>query len=207
MSVDDDLLESFEHHGRTVKIYIDRDAESPLGVFDMLSTLACWHRRLDLGHNDARLAEPMTLEQLRERVKDAGDEILAALPLYIYQHGGVTMRTGPFSDTWDSGQVGWGYITKTSAERMGCVDWTEAKLKEAIKGDVETYDTYLTGQVYGYTVTGREGAVIDSCWGFYGDLPYVRTEAKSAAEHSEDPADERLAQEMSERATFAGRAP
>ncbi len=34
------------------------------------------------------------------------------LPLYLYDHGGITMSTGPFSCRWDSGQVGWIYAEK-----------------------------------------------------------------------------------------------
>ncbi|HOO12216.1 MAG TPA: hypothetical protein PK684_04600 [Bacillota bacterium] len=34
------------------------------------------------------------------------------LPLYLYDHGGITMRTNPFSCPWDSGQVGWIYASK-----------------------------------------------------------------------------------------------
>ena len=29
------------------------------------------------------------------------------LPLYLYDHSGITISTGPFSCPWDSGQVGW----------------------------------------------------------------------------------------------------
>ena len=34
------------------------------------------------------------------------------LPLYLYDHGGITMSTGAFSCSWDSGQVGWIYAEK-----------------------------------------------------------------------------------------------
>ncbi len=34
------------------------------------------------------------------------------LPLYLYDHSGITMSTGAFSCRWDSGQVGWIYAEK-----------------------------------------------------------------------------------------------
>jgi len=34
------------------------------------------------------------------------------LPLFLYDHSGITMSTGPFSCPWDSGQVGWIYASK-----------------------------------------------------------------------------------------------
>ena len=51
-----------------------------------------------------------------------------------------------------------------------------AKLKERVKqyliNEVETYDQFLTGDVYGYIITELdedEEYDIDSCWGFYGE--------------------------------------
>jgi hypothetical protein len=44
------------------------------------------------------------------------------LPLYLYDHGNITMSTGSFHDTWDSGRVGFIYMTKEKAEGNG-VQW------------------------------------------------------------------------------------
>src|SRR5271163_2438357 len=106
-------VESFEHNGRKVGIYCDDLAESPRREGCNLATLACWHRRMNLG--DEKI-EGMSEAELRVFVTERDEEILAMLPLYIYEHGGVTMSTGAFSDRWDSGQVGWAYITKSRAE-------------------------------------------------------------------------------------------
>jgi len=34
--------------------------------------------------------------------------------------------------------------------------------------DVETFNQYLNGEVYGYTVTGADGEIIDECYQYYG---------------------------------------
>ncbi len=48
------------------------------------------------------------------------------LPLFLYDHSGITMSTGPFSCPWDSGQVGWIYASKkTFIDETG---YTEAEL-------------------------------------------------------------------------------
>jgi len=48
------------------------------------------------------------------------------LPLYLYDHSGITMSTGPFSCPWDSGQVGWIYAPKQKfIDETG---YTEAEL-------------------------------------------------------------------------------
>jgi hypothetical protein len=205
------LVEKFEHAGRTVKIFRDPEPMSPRD-YDNWSTLACWHRRLVLGDEEKRI-EPMSLETLREKIAAEGDEILAVLALYLYDHSGITMRAGdanPFHDRWDSGQVGWGYVTRSNVEKMmggaesGASVPTAEELTRYIRQEVEAYDEYLTGQVYGYSVKGREGETLDDCWGFYGGLEYVRGEAKEAAENSDDPADARDVAEMAARATYAG---
>ena len=48
------------------------------------------------------------------------------LPLYLYDHSGITMSTSVFSCPWDSGQVGWIYAEKKKLiEETG---YTEAEL-------------------------------------------------------------------------------
>lgn len=99
-------------------------------------------------------------------------------PLYLYDHGGITISMGAFSDRWDSGQVGWIYMTRGVLDREfgGDVERGEA----CLEGEVETYDNYLTGSVYGYEVWEHEkgdapedGELTDSCWGFFGDDPML----------------------------------
>ena len=40
------------------------------------------------------------------------------LPLYLYDHSGITISTGPFSCPWDSGQVGWIYAPKDTFRKV-----------------------------------------------------------------------------------------
>lgn len=109
------------------------------------------------------------------------EEHVAILPLYLYDHGGITMSTGSFSCPWDSGQVGWIYTPKDRAiKEWGKDDWKSKALKY-MEGEVETYDTYLTGEVYCINVTDADGETMDSCCGFFG-LDYAREEANAMGE-------------------------
>jgi hypothetical protein len=45
-----------------------------------------------------------------------------------------------------------------------------------LRGEVETYSAYMSGEVYGFQITENadpddpeRGDIIDSCWGYYGD--------------------------------------
>lgn len=86
--------------------------------------------------------------------------------LFLYDHSGITISTGRFSCPWDSGQVGWIYITKETIEKEG---WTPEQADKYLEGEVEIYDNYLTGEIYGFRIKDAEDNVIESCWGYYGD--------------------------------------
>jgi hypothetical protein len=111
----------------------------------------------------------------------------AILPLYIYDHSGITMNTTGFSCRWDSGQVGFIYATKEKIRaEYGWKRLTKKRLQQIqdiLDGEVKTYDQYLTGDVYGYTIE-KNGEHIDSCWGYYGQEDCLN-EAKSIIDHYE----------------------
>lgn len=115
------------------------------------------------------------------------------LPLYLYDHSGITMNTSGFSCPWDSGQVGWIYVSYEKAlKEYGDFDKYANErecIEKHLKGEVKVYDDYLTGNVYGYTVLDEDDYIIDSCWGFYPDADnptgyaYCLSEAKSFVEY------------------------
>jgi len=107
--------------------------------------------------------------------------------LYLYDHSGITMNTTGFSCPWDSGKVGWIFITKEKARKeFSWVRITKKRLEKIegyLKGEVETYDQYLTGDVYGYRITDTDTEEeVDSCWGFYGE-EYCMEEAVGITEY------------------------
>ncbi len=177
------IAREFEHAGKKVKVCFDPEPLNPRKEYDNGTIMLHWHRRYDLG--DKRI-ERMTAEEVKEEYEN--DPVLAIQPLYLYDHSGLSVSTGSFSCSFDSGQVGWVIITRSKAEEMGFKDYTTEQYEEVIKQDVKTYDDYLTGQVFGYEVEGKEGDHLESCWGYVGDIDYCISEAKSAAEHAVDPA-------------------
>jgi hypothetical protein len=204
----DDDVETIElQHGVKIHIRMDADPLNPRTEWDNITRMICFHSRHNLGDKH-EFKEPRdfwvdlafelydgseTLQ--REDLEDKTLAELAAmvqgkvfiLPLYLYDHSGITMSTGRvgcFADRWDSGQVGWIFITrKQLLENWPNLPAAEqaAKAIECLEQDVATYDEYLTGQVYGYIVSTPEDDHADSCWGFYGGIEYVRKEAEAAA--------------------------
>lgn len=113
-------------------------------------------------------------EQMIRKAIERAFEKAVVLPLYLYDHSGITISTGPFSCVWDSGQVGWIYVTHENIRKeYGWKRLTKKRLKQIegyLKGEVDVYDDYLTGAVYGYVVEDPDGIDVEdgSCWGFYG---------------------------------------
>lgn len=179
-------VESFDVSGLTVRIVQDTDAESPREN-DNLGTMICWHRNYILGdytNKDLPYDSPSDFQEWVDKDK----ETAIVLPLYLYDHSGITMSCSPFSCPWDSGQIGYIYITKEKIRKEYSVKKITKKLLERVTGylvsEVKEYDDYLTGQCYGYVIEDEDGEHIDSCWGFIGDLDYVRKEATDVAKHA-----------------------
>lgn len=118
------------------------------------------------------------------------DKHCILLPLRLLDHSGISMSVGSGAHPcdpggWDSGQVGWIYCTKKKAvEEFGKKACTKKVIEQAealLKAEVETYDQFLTGDVWGYVIEDEEGEQLDSCWGMYG-ADYCEKEAIEAAD-------------------------
>jgi hypothetical protein len=79
----------------------------------------------------------------------------AILPVYLYDHSGVTISTRPFSCPWDSGQVGFIYVTRETCEETG-ENFDAAE--KILKAEIETLDQYLTGDVWHYCISEFAGS-------------------------------------------------
>ena len=163
-----------------IEIHQDEFPESPR-EWDNLGKMVCFHGRYDLGdkhdydHNDYNGWEEMKNAIIKE------EDVCVILPLYLYDHSGITMSTSPFSCQWDSGQVGWIFVSKKDVRKEYGVKRIDQKLidkvTEVLVGEVKTYNMYLMGDVYGYKIyevstcsKGHEHKEeLDSCWGYYGN--------------------------------------
>lgn len=163
-----------EYKGYTIEIGQDEYAESPR-EWDNLGTMVCQHHRYTLGDENLEYHGESILDDLKQHLKDKGLELtdVVYLPLYLYDHSGITMSTTPFSCRWDSGQVGWIYVTKEQLRReYGVKRVSKAlreKVEEILKAEVETYDQYLRGEVYYWAVVDENGDNIDAVCGYYDE--------------------------------------
>jgi hypothetical protein len=169
-----------------VVIRQDDDAQNPREEFDNVGTMVCWHRRYTLGDEQPTCSPDDYMFRMmydrefdlkrkfipedikKEHVEAYINKHYFILPLYLYDHSGITMSTGRFGCPWDSGEVGFIFADRE------CKEYGDMLV--GLTAEVATYDSYLTGDVYGYDIEDQDGNVVDSCWGFYG-YEHCKTEA------------------------------
>lgn len=158
-------METLNYKNHTIKILHDPCPANPLTEFENLGEITYNPKARILGD------VPMSGERVNSILKNKREYI--AIPVYAYVHSGATIRASekgnPFHCPWDSGMSGIIFVLKTKVRNeYGWKKITKARRENIINNlisEVETFDQYLTGQVYGYEVeeTG------DSCWGYYGN--------------------------------------
>lgn len=176
--------EEFEYKDHDVTIYYDEDPMNPRTDYDHLATMACFHNRYNLGDKWEEFKDPaefinslitefedspqieddwswgLSSKEFIDKYLERLEKYIFILPIYAYEHGGITISTGGFNCPFDSGQCGWIYTSKKQVREEWEVKRISPKLRERIygtlKSEVEEYDNYLTGQVYGYRVTTKE---------------------------------------------------
>lgn len=106
--------------------------------------------------------------KIREKVLN---QHYVILPLYLYDHSGITMNTTGFSCRWDSGQVGFIYVSREKILEVSGKKKLTKKLREwaadILRAEVRTYDQYLTGDVWCADVS-IDGEADESCGGYFG---------------------------------------
>lgn len=100
-------------------------------------------------------------------------EKFIALPVYKYEHSGISIATSPFGCRWDSGQVGYIYTTKAVIKDIMCLSKvTKKDIEKAIasmEAEIKYFNEYIQGENFGFIVEDEDENELESCWGFIGD--------------------------------------
>lgn len=128
-----------------------------------IGTMVCFSKRYRLGHehdykdywealyhivrgywldNGVEFDEKELEEMRVERLEEELDKCAIVLPLYMYDHSGIIIRTYPFDCQWDSGQVGFIYVRRDNPKVKG-YEGSEIEVIEIMKKEVELYNDYL----------------------------------------------------------------
>jgi len=161
--------------GRVLEIHVDPEPESPRR-WDNLCDMVCYHTNYDLG-------DPVADHGIKREEYTDWDDMQAGieqkypgcviLPIYMYEHSGITISTTPFSCKWDSGQIGFIFLRADFIKNY--CDNDRKRALHLLNSEVEEYDIYLRGEVYGFILydapckhCGGKGEQLDSCGGFHG---------------------------------------
>jgi len=177
--MDDYILRTGTVNGYTVNVTHDETPESPRS-WSNLGIMVCRHRRYTLG--DSQIADyylnrngdsigidsKASFQEWQEEL--SGDKIALILPIFMYEHGGISLSTSSYGDKWDSGQVGYIFATRTQIKNEYNVKNITKKtlelVSEVLTAEVEVYGKYVNGSCYHYEVMdGSE--TVDSCGGYY----------------------------------------
>lgn len=157
-----------DDNGKIFDIYYDEGDESPRKMYDNGATIVILRGKYEspdeitdeleeiADEHDISLSKDCDLNALISALQEAG---YYAVPVYILDHGNVHYSTHDFGDKWDSGMAGVAYAKKSGAD--------EKKLQKMIDAELAEYETWANGNVYGISVRGEDGEVVDGEGGFY----------------------------------------
>ena len=161
-----------ENEKYMLEIFEDLDPTDPR-EFDNLGTMVCFHNRYAFGEETELKSSDFSSWAELESYLYKTEKALIVVPVFLYDHSGLSVNTTGFSCPWDSGQIGYIYTSKEKIRNeYGCKRISK-KLKEQIRemlvSEIDSYNQYLSGDVYGFSVTDKKsGEEIESCYGFFG---------------------------------------
>ncbi|WP_223821863.1 hypothetical protein [Paenibacillus peoriae] len=187
-------------------IEYDYDDRGPRFDSEHLGSMVFWHRRYSLGDeheykdgNDffIKLLKEMgrserTLYRMnsRQELFKVLETEYVILPVYLYDHGNLTISTTPFHCPWDSGQIGYVYVSNKKIREEYDVKRITKNLRlqvlSILQNEVEIYDHYLRGDVYKFILKDLDGKIIDSSDGFYGSNHHTNGIAECISIEYED---------------------
>lgn len=178
----------------------DEVPESPR-EWDNMGTIIAWHNRYSLSDKNIDERDDMRefLEcsdevndkfSTQEGIDEATDKRLMdiflekniVLPVYMYEHSCVALSTGSFYGRaqhagWDSGQVGYIFVSKEKIRKEFNVKRISKKLidkvEKILSAEIDTYSKYLNGDVVTVSIMKKDEdddfvECIESCGGFFG---------------------------------------
>ena len=114
------------------------------------------------GQSATSQAEHIKMIKAGMKAENLG-KVLAVYPVTKHEHGSVSYSLGTVHG-FDSSNNSFYIVTKESADLIGA----EAKdFEKIIKAEIETYNKWINGEVYVFTLYDDKGEVEESCGGFY----------------------------------------
>ena len=104
---------------------------------------------------------------------ETSEKVIAIYPITKCEHSGVSYSLGT-KHGFDNSNNGFYIITDKTQEEIGV---KKADFEKCIKQELETYNQYINGEIFRFTLYDDKGEEEDTCSGFYsikdikGQLP------------------------------------
>jgi len=159
-----------KHKGIKIKIKEDVHPMNPRTEFDNLGTVVINHRRLELSDKTINPIDRADLDSTRDVI----------VPIYLFEHGGITIKTHPIAMSVCREPHGYIHVTEEMIKAEYNSDTLTNEIREkayqVLEGEIKEYNSYLNGEVYQYEVEG------EICGGFY-DLKEARLAAEEVVDY------------------------
>jgi len=137
-------------------ITIDRDYKSPDNKKEFISII-------EETSNEAQ-NQKEHIKLIKKAIeKELGEKVLAIYPVVKYEHSGISYSLGT-KQGFDYSNNGFYIITEKTQKEVGTKkkDW-----EKVIQGELEIYNQWVNGEVYGFILYDEQGEYLDGCGGFY----------------------------------------
>lgn len=188
----DYTIETIEKDNLRLTISYDTDAMNPReDDCGLGSRMVCFHKRYNMPNEENYdYNDYNSWKEFEQQIRKDND-IAILLNVFMYEHSGVSLSTARTCQ-WDSGQVGFMYITKPMIRQLRNCKYVTKKILEQeeqyLRNQIKIYGKYMNGDVYGFQleeievksykkvysngeesedIEEKEYNEIDSCWGFY----------------------------------------
>jgi len=170
---------------KIVFIFQEEDASDPR-EWDNLGTFWAFHKRYTLGdkqeHGDPTPSEFGGWKEFDEFLYKEKEAVIV-LPVFMYDHSGITVSTSEFRDPFDSGRLGTIWVSREKVLKeyrlkRNITAKVKEKVRAVLQSEIQTYDDFVTGRCW-YYVLEVNGEETDSCGGIYetygkNDFSYIR---------------------------------
>jgi len=164
------ILESMEYKNHKIILTHSEDLEEYMNPrnWHKLTKMYCHHKNYTLGDeiiNDSLdIRDFNSWDEVSKELQKLQD-IAIIEPLSMYEHSGITIYLGTGGCKFDSGQLGFVFITKDDLRKeYGCKRITKKILEKAhkvLQMEVKNYDFYVRGEVYSCEVMDPEGEFVE----------------------------------------------
>lgn len=171
-----EAIETLNYRGYEISVEYDDNGINPRDDYNF-SNMFLFTRNYTLGdENEYEASDFNNFNEMEKQIKKDFN-VRYISPVYMYSHSGITISTTPFNDRFDSGKIGFVFVTKEMAMKEFGKKPRTKKIASLVEAEIDTYDKYLRGEVYYYVIKDENNEVIHDCGGYY-DTNYALQDAK-----------------------------